>query len=53
MGTAGGTMAVRSGRYVVHSGVVGTAGVGDGGEQRDGYEGGCGVGELRLCDTPY
>lgn len=25
----------------------------DGGAQRDGYEGGCGVGELRLCDTPY
>lgn len=23
------------------------------GVQRDGYEGGCGVGELRLCDTPY
>lgn len=21
--------------------------------QRDGYEGGCGVGELRLCGTPY
>lgn len=37
----------------VRSGVVGTAGVGDGGEQRDGYEGGCGVGELRLCGTPY
>lgn len=23
------------------------------GVQRDGYEGGCGVGELRLCGTPY
>lgn len=23
------------------------------GAQRDGYEGGCGVGELRLCGTPY
>lgn len=23
------------------------------GAQRAGYEGGCGVGELRLCDTPY
>ena len=21
--------------------------------QQDGYEGGCGVGELRLCGTPY
>ncbi len=29
MGTAGGTMAVRSERYVVRSGVVGTAGVRD------------------------
>lgn len=38
---------------VVRSGVVGTAGVRDGGAQRDGYEGGCGVGELRLCGTPY
>ena len=24
-----------------------------GGAQRDGYEGGCGVGGLRLCGTPY
>lgn len=23
------------------------------GAQRDGYEGSCGVGELRLCGTPY
>lgn len=30
MGTAGGTMAVRSERYVVRSGVVGMAGVRDG-----------------------
>ena len=44
---------MRSGRYVVRSEVVGTAGVRDGGAQRDGYEGGCGVGELRLCGTPY
>lgn len=29
LGTAGGTMAVRSERYVVRSGVVGTAGVRD------------------------
>jgi len=29
MGMAGGTMVVRSGRYVVRSGVVGTAGVRD------------------------
>ncbi|WP_144008231.1 hypothetical protein [Prevotella sp. P5-64] len=29
VGTAGGTMAVRSGRYVVRSGMVGTAGVRD------------------------
>lgn len=30
MGTAGGTMGMRSERYVVRSGVVGTAGVRDG-----------------------
>lgn len=30
MGTAGGTMGMHSGRYVVRSGVVGTAGVRDG-----------------------
>ena len=39
VGTAGGTMAVRR-REIWCA-------------QRDGYEGGCGVGELRLCGTPY
>lgn len=34
---------------VVRSGVVGTAGVRDGGAQRGGYEGGCGVGNCAYA----
>lgn len=48
-----GTMAVRSERYVVRSRADGHRRREGCGAQRDGYEGGCGVGELRLCGTPY
>lgn len=44
---------VSSGRYVVRSRADGHGRREGWCAQRDGYEGGCGVGELRLCDTPY
>lgn len=44
---------VRSERYVVRSRADGHGRREGWGAQRDGYEGGCGVGELRLCGTPY
>ena len=67
VGTAGGTMAVRSERYVdaqreicgAQREICGAQRSGGHGRreicgaQRDGFEGGCGVGELRLCGTPY
>ena len=66
-GTSTGMVGVCSGADVITTDRVGARSRADGhgrghngdaqreisGVQRDGYEGGCGVGELRLCGTPY